>query len=156
VQELFRFLVDLTVLNLVEKGEMEKKDFSRTENFTLKLRAFGTRKVTDELNSWLNKVVNYKEKETSWNYLMFLKTRELAHHPIGKKKSLDLVSPKYQMERQDSDEVRKQILSIPYSQWKKQGFSKGTLNYMKKNAGGDKPFTLNKHVRERLDQWLEI
>jgi hypothetical protein len=33
------------------------------------------------------------------------------------------------------------------------GFSKGTLNYMKKNAESEKPFTLNKHVKERLDQW---
>lgn len=24
---------------------------------------------------------------------------------------------------------------------------------MKKNAASDKPFTLNKHVRGRLDQW---
>jgi hypothetical protein len=24
---------------------------------------------------------------------------------------------------------------------------------MKKNAEGDQPFTLKKHVRERLDQW---
>jgi CRISPR-associated protein Cas1 len=33
------------------------------------------------------------------------------------------------------------------------GFSKGTLNYMKKNAKDDKPFALNKHVKEREDQW---
>ena len=33
------------------------------------------------------------------------------------------------------------------------GFSKGTLNYMKKNAECDKPFTLNQHVRERVNQW---
>jgi hypothetical protein len=26
---------------------------------------------------------------------------------------------------------------------------------MKKNAEGEQPFTLNKHVRERLDQWDE-
>ena len=45
------------------------------------------------------------------------------------------------------------ILSIPYAQWKKRGFSKGTLHYMKKNAESDKPFTLNKHVITRLDQW---
>jgi hypothetical protein len=32
-------------------------------------------------------------------------------------------------------------------------FSKGTLNYMKKNAKCDKPFTLNKHVRERVKRW---
>jgi hypothetical protein len=33
------------------------------------------------------------------------------------------------------------------------GFSKGTLHYMKKNARSDKPFTLNKHVRERVNRW---
>ena len=72
MQELFRFLVDLAVLNLVEKDTMEKKDFIRTESFTLKLRASGTRKITQELNSWLNKSVNYQEKEVSWNYVIFL------------------------------------------------------------------------------------
>lgn len=41
-----------------------------------------------------------------------------------------------------------------FVEWKKRGFSKGTLHYMKKNAESEKPFTLNKHVRERLDQWI--
>lgn len=154
MQELFRFVVDLAVLNMVEKGLIEKKDFLRTDNFTLKMRSSGTRKVTTELNTWLNKTVRYQERETSWNYLIFLKTRELAHYLNGKKKSLDLVSPEQQIDRQDSDEIRKKILAIPYSEWKKRGFSKGGLNYMKKNTESDKPFTLNKHVRERLDQWI--
>jgi hypothetical protein len=34
-----------------------------------------------------------------------------------------------------------------------QGFSKGTLHYMKKNAESDRPFSLNKHVKERLNRW---
>jgi len=100
--------------------------------------------------------VNFQGKEVSWNYVIFLKTREFAHYLIGKNKTLDLFTPKYQIERQDSDEVRKKILSIPYTQWKKRGFSKGTLHYMKKNAESDKPFTLNKHVRKRVNQWVTI
>ena len=36
------------------------------------------------------------------------------------------------------------------------GFSKGTLHYMKKNAECEKPFTLNKHVRERVNQWDNV
>jgi hypothetical protein len=35
--------------------------------------------------------------------------------------------------------------------WKKLGFSKGTLHYMKQNAKSDKPFTLNAHVLERVN-----
>ena len=33
------------------------------------------------------------------------------------------------------------------------GVSKGTLHYMKQNARSDKPFTLNSHVRERVENW---
>jgi CRISPR-associated protein Cas1 len=105
------------------------------------------------VNTWLNKTVKYQEKEVSWNYVILLKTRELTHYLIRKKKSLNFKSPMYQIDRQDSDDTRKKIISISYAQWKKQSFSKGTLHYMKKNAESDKPFTLNNHVRERLNQW---
>jgi len=36
------------------------------------------------------------------------------------------------------------------------GYSKGTLHYMKKNAESNKPFTLNKHVRERVNLWDSV
>jgi len=42
---------------------------------------------------------------------------------------------------------------MSYTEWKKMGFSKGTLHYMKLNARADKPFTLNAQVRERLEMW---
>jgi CRISP-associated protein Cas1 len=153
MQELFRFIVDLAVINLIETDGMEKKDFIRTENYTLKLRPTGARKITEEINRWLNKSVDSQGKETAWDYVIFLRARELAHYLVGKQKSLDLISPDYEINRQDTDDIRKKILSIPYSEWKRRGFSKGTLHYMKKNAEGEQPFTLNKHVKERLDQW---
>ncbi len=59
--------------------------------------------------------------------------------------------PKYLMERQDSDEIRKKILEMPYRTWERRGFSKGTLHYMKRNAIGEKPFTMTVHVRNRLE-----
>ena len=49
--------------------------------------------------------------------------------------------------------MRRKILAIPYAEGKKRGFSKGTLFYLKKNAREGKPFTMNRHVRERLEQW---
>jgi CRISPR-associated protein Cas1 len=47
-------------------------------------------------------------------------------------------------------------VTIPNTQWKKHGYSKVTLNYMKKNAESEKPFSLNNHVRERLNQWNSV
>ena len=61
---------------------------------------------------------------------------------------LDFVKPEYEIERIDSYDIRQKILSISYVDWKKLGFSKGTLHYMKQNAKSDKPFTLNAYVLE--------
>ncbi len=56
-------------------------------------------------------------------------------------------------ERDDSVLLRKKIIDMPYTEWTKMGFSKGTLHYMKQNAEIDKPFSLNAHVRVRLEMW---
>lgn len=84
---------------------------------------------------------------------MLLKVKEFSHHLVEKRKTIDFSNPCYAVERQDSEVARQKILSISYADWKKRGFSKGTLHYMKENAKGDKPFTLNAHVRERVEMW---
>ena len=49
--------------------------------------------------------------------------------------------------------MRDKIMAITYGDWEKMGFSKGTLQYLKKNAESGKPFTMNAHVRKRLEEW---
>lgn len=151
LQEPFRFLVDMAVIELIETEVMENKDFIRTEKYTLRLRPSGAKKVTEEIQGWLNNKVKYPGKQYSWSHVILLKMRELAHYLLGKRKMVDFLSPAYEIERQDSDVIRKKILNISYSEWERLGFSKGTLHYMKQNAKSGKPFTLNKHVRERLE-----
>lgn len=51
------------------------------------------------------------------------------------------------------DTTRMKILAIPYSKWKRMGFSKGTLHYLKKNANSDRPFKVYGKVREKLEVW---
>jgi len=156
LQEPFRFLVDLAVLSLIERDCMEKKDFIRTESYSLRLRPTGAKKLTEEINLWFNKRVSYKGNMTMWSYVMFLKTRELAQYLVGKRQETDFVEPQYETKRQDTSDIRQKILSISYSDWKKLGFSKGTLHYMKKNAKAEAPFSLNAHNKERLDKWEKL
>lgn len=153
LQEPFRFLVDLAVISLIESEKIESKDFIRTESYSFRLKPSGAKKVTEEFNNWMNKKVAYKKQSVMWSYALLLKTRELAQYLVGKKKTIDFSKPVYAVERHDSEDVRQKILSISYSDWKKMGFSKGTLHYMKKNAEAHKPFSLNAHVRERLEMW---
>lgn len=45
------------------------------------LVAAGARRVTEGMNRWFNKAAEYQGTESAWCYVIFLKTRELAHHP---------------------------------------------------------------------------
>ncbi|WP_321418427.1 CRISPR-associated endonuclease Cas1 [uncultured Methanomethylovorans sp.] len=153
LQEPFRFLVDLAVISLIESKKMEDKDFIRTESYSLRLKPSGAKKVTEEFQNWMNKKVPYHKNSVTWNYALLLKTRELVQYLVEKRKAIDFSKPEFTIDRQDSDDIRQKILNISYTEWKNMGFSKGTLHYMKQNAKADKPFTLNAHVRERLEVW---
>lgn len=79
----------------------------------------------------LNSKTKYRNKNTAWDSDLLLKSRELAHYLFGKRKTLDFMKPAYQVERDDSDD-------------------------MKQNAQSGKTFSLNSHVRERLENWVGI
>lgn len=132
---------------------METKDFIRTKSYSLRLKPSGAKKVTAEFNSVMNGKVEYSKKNTTWGSVLLLKARELAQYLVGKRKTIEFSKPAYVGKRDDTDILRKKILAIGYAEWKEIGFSKGTLHYMKKNAKADKPFTLNAHVKERLEMW---
>jgi len=151
LQEPFRFLVEFAIINLVETGTMTDKDFVRTESYTLRLLPSGCKKVIEEYQSVMNKRIEYQGKNVTYSRLLFLKTRELNGYLSGQKEELDFSIP-YSEERLDTEELRQKILSIPYTAWKAKGYSKGTLHYMKQNAKSEKPFSLNAHVKERLEK----
>jgi len=157
-QEPFRFLIDLAIIDLIENRIMDNKDFIRTVSYTLRLRPIGARKVISAVNKQFSRITEYQNKEIAYSYLILLKTRELAHYLTGLKPTISFLenSTKIKISRPDSDEMRHKILSISYTEWEKMGFSKGSLYYMKKNANGDKPFTLQKHIKERLKNWSII
>jgi CRISPR-associated protein Cas1 len=152
LQEPFRFLIDLAIISIIEKGLMDKKDFIRTENYNLRLRPSGAKKVVNEINIGINKKINYQSMQYSWHYVLMTKTRELAHFLADKKSSIHFNTPKIELNRVDTEELRKKIIDISYSKWKKLGFSKGTLHHMKHNASSDKPFKIYKDVQKRLEE----
>lgn len=115
LREPFRFLVDLAVISLIETDRMEKSDFIRTERYTPRPRPTGAGNVTGEATRRVNTTIGYQGKEYAWAHVLLLKSRELAHYLIGMKRKLDLGEPAYEIDRQDSDEMRRRILAIPYS-----------------------------------------
>ncbi len=150
LQEPFRFLIDLAVISAVEKKKMQDKDFIRTENYNLRLKPTGAKKLIEEITLWFNRKVKYQNKMYKWGNLLVEQTRQLAHYIVGKKGMLDFSEPYFEIKRDDTDEIREIISNMPYKKWEDLGFSKGTLHPLKQKVKEGKHFTLNKHVKERL------
>ncbi len=152
LQEPFRFLVDLAIISAIEKNLMDKRDFIRTENYNLRLRPSGAKKLIKEILYQFNRKVKHRGRDYTWSYVLMTQTLDLAHYLIGKKKKLDFALPVPELNRNDTTEMREKILKTSIYRWKKKGFSKGTLSNLKKNARSDKSFKINKHVRDRLEE----
>jgi len=142
LQEPFRFLIDISIINLLENNSLTQKDFIRTENYNLRLRPTGAQKLVTEINKQFNQKTQFQGFEYSWHYILQNKTRDLAHYLLGNKKQVDFTEPKPILERQDTQEIRQKILKMNYTEWNKKGHSKGTLHYLKHNAQNNKPFKI--------------
>jgi CRISPR-associated protein Cas1 len=152
LQEPFRWVIDIAIIKALENKVFCAKDFIRTENYNLKLRTCGAKKLTKEVENALNMRMPYQGMMRTFSYIIFLKTRELAHYLLGKKKALDF-NIDLQLKREDNFELRKKILEFPYTKAKKIGMSKGTLWNLKQNAKSEKSFRVTKRVKERLEKF---
>ena len=153
LQEPFRFLIDLAVLDLIENKTMTKSDFIRTDNYNLRLKSSGAKKVLESINKWFNKDVTYLGDKTNWHYIILLKIREFAQFMSNPNKKIDFSNPNYKLTRKDTIELRDKIQNISYVAWKKKGLSKGTLHYIKQNIKNNKPFYIKKNTADIIANW---
>ncbi len=79
------------------KVRINKKDFIVIENYNLRLRGFGAKKVANEFSCMMNQNVSYGDKQTTWSGILLLKTREISYYLIGKTKELDFVRPEFEL-----------------------------------------------------------
>ena len=152
LQEPFRFLIDLAIIDCLENKTFTKKDFLRTENYNLRLRPKGAQKLTEAVNKQLSQKVKYQGKMQAWHYILQCKTQNLAHYILGKKDVLDFATPIQHLLRIDTSDIREQIKNIKYTEWKKMGYSKGTLHPMKQKIKEGKPFTITPTVKKKLEK----
>lgn len=133
-QESFRWLVDHTIIQSMEKNLFLKKDFIRTDDYVIRIRPDGVRKLMRELDLTFSQLAPMDHKSLQWSTIINVKAQEMANYLTEKRKRFDLSKPEIRLERVDDKELRDKILNMSYTEWKKMGRSKGTLHYMKKKV----------------------
>jgi len=138
LQELFRWLIDLSVIQLMEDKKLQKSDFIVTENYHLRLREKTAKMLIEKIKHNFNRKVPYKNKNYSYQTILNDIVQQLANFVYGKKKEFEFEVPAIQIEREDSLDIREKISKMTPEQRKKLGINKSTLWYMKKNLKSGK------------------
>ena len=139
IQELFRWLIDISVIQLLEEKKIKKSDVIITENYHTRLGESVAKLLIEKINSNFNARYNYKNgKNYSYQIILQDNLQQLSNFIVEKKKEFDFVIPKIRMNRRDNLELRERILNMTPDERKKLGINKSTLWYIKKNLSDGK------------------
>lgn len=133
VQELYRWLVDLSVIQLLEEKRLKKSDFIVTENYNIRLREATAKALIEKIRLNFNSRVLYNGKYYSYQNVLYENVRVLANYIIGKSDKLQFSIPEFEINRTDNTEIRNKVASLTAEDRKRLGINKSTLWYMQKH-----------------------
>jgi len=92
MQEPFRWLCDVTVIDAFESGALDLKDFYFIgDDYRYRIEVETKRRFLDLLKDRFNSGVEYKGKTWKWDTIILKKTQELARYLSGKAKCVNFV-----------------------------------------------------------------
>ncbi len=151
LQEPFRWLADVTVLDAFESGVLDLKDFYFLGNdYRYRIEVEAKRRFLKLLQEKFNSGTNYKGGVCKWDTIILKKTQELARYLSGKTKKIDFAESTLKLERNDTLDLRKRILELTQKEAKELGIGKSTLHYLRKHARSNKSFKIYARVGEKL------
>jgi CRISPR-associated protein Cas1 len=134
IQELFRWLIDISVIRLLEEQKIKKPNFIITENYHTRLGEDVAKLLIEKINSNFNAKYNYKNgKNYSYQIILQDNLQQLSNFILEKKNEFEFIVPKMRINRNDNLEFREKILSMTPDERKKLGINKSTLWYIRKN-----------------------
>jgi CRISPR-associated protein Cas1 len=151
LEEPFRWLVDLAVIQSFETGRLDTDSFYFAEqdySYHFQLDAKG--RFLDALREQFHSRVQYKTKPMRWDTVIREKAMELGRYLAKPSNELDFSEPTPVLQRADNQAVREAILTLTQNEAKERGIGKSTLHYLRKRARDEKSFTVYGKVLDKL------
>ncbi len=154
LQEPFRWLIDLTVMQAFESGVLDVPHFYFTgDDYRYRFDAEAKTRFIGLLREQFNSGANYNGHILKWDTIIQEKTSELARFVSRRSRELDFSEPSPALVRLDNRAVREVILSLTQSEARKRGIGKSTLHYLRRKTADERGFKISTKVRARLEAY---
>ena len=150
--ELFRWIVDLSVVQLLESTpKIKKSDFITTENYHIRLKDSLASLLIDKIRDNFKIKVPYKGKNYYYENILSDNISKLSLYIYEKNKNIIFDIPNLYFKRNDYLSIKEKILKMTPENRKKLGINKSTLFYMKKNIQEGKNIKIYDKIIKKLN-----
>jgi CRISPR-associated protein Cas1 len=151
LQEPFRWIADVAVMEAFESGVLDLPDFYFTgDDYRYRFEPEAKQRFLDLLRERFNSGVRYKGRVLKWDTVIEQKTIELSFFMARKSNTMGFEEPAPTLERQDNNKLRTKIQRLTQSDGKRIGIGKSTLHYLRRKARNERPFTVYRKVIRRM------
>jgi len=153
LQEPFRWIADVAVMDAFESGVLDLPDFYFTgDDYRYRFEPEAKQRFLDLIRERFNSGVNYKGRVLKWDTVIEQKTVGLGRFLTGLSQGLDFIEPSPRLARADDRELRRRILDLSQSEARALGISRSALHYPRKEAGSERSFKNHCRVRKKLSR----
>ncbi len=149
LQELFRWTIDLSVIQLLEDKKLRKSDFIVRENYHIRLREGTAKELIEKIKFNMNRKAPFRCKNASYQTIILGNVRAVANFVLGKSKILAFVIPSLAITRNDTLGIQSRILTMTPQERRRLGIGKSTLWYQKKKVVHGTPILLYSKKKQR-------
>jgi len=151
LQEPFRWIADVAVMEAFESGVLDLPDFYFTgDNYRYRFEPEAKQRFLDLLRERFNSGVGYKGRALRWDTVVEQKTVELGRFLVGRSERLDFSDPFPRLANTDDRELQIRILSLTQQEARRLGIGKSTLHYLRKKDKNRGSVRLYSKVRRKL------
>ena len=150
LMEPWRWLVDLSVWEVLRSRSVRKTDFLVMPDYRVRLNPEAVHALVARISENLNRRIGENGHGKEYETVLRDNARSLARFLVGESKKLSFSAP-FKVEDSAVDaELRKRLLSMSVEERKRLGVSKTTYHYIKRNTMEGKAFRLYAKVRARI------
>ncbi len=146
-----RWLMDLSVIQVLEDKKLKKSDFIVTENYNIRLGESASRLLLEKIVLNFNKRAQFRGEFHTHDNVMLENIRLLAKFLENGEKALDFEIPEIKPYRNDDIELHNWIISLTPEDRKRLKISKSTLRYSQKAINGRKRINMCIETKMRIE-----
>jgi CRISPR-associated protein Cas1 len=152
LQEPFRWIADVAVVEAFESGALDLPDFYFTgDDYRYRFDPEAKQRFLDLLRERFNRGISYRGRALKWDTVIQQKTLELSSYLIDRMCKMDFLEPSPTLGSDGDRELRRRILRLSPSEARELGIGKSTLHYLRRKAENGYTFRVWERTLSRLE-----